>query len=153
MKKGQFRNDLYYRLNVCHIHLPPLRERKKDILLLAHRFLQIHAVKNDKTIHTLAPDLCENLLHYDFPGNVRELDNIMASAVAAETNDVLTLSSAGSSLPWSEPEPSQVERLLPLFEVEKRYILRVLGANDGNRTQTAKTLGIGLRTLQRKLKI
>jgi DNA-binding NtrC family response regulator len=153
VKKGQFRNDLYYRLNVCHIHIPPLRERKKDILPLAQRFLQIHAVKNDKAIRALAPDLCENLLHYDFPGNVRELDNIVASAVVTETNDVLTLSSAGSRLPGSEPELPPVERLLPLFEVEKQYILRVLEANDGNRTQTAKALGIGLRTLQRKLKI
>lgn len=152
IKEGRFRADLFYRLNICHIKMPPLRERKKDILPLARHFLGIHATKNKKKINALSTALADRMLGYAFPGNVRELENIIASASVLENGDILTLSSArelaslqGDSLPESEA-------LLSLGELEKGHIYRVLKATDGNRTRSAKILGIGLRTLQRKLK-
>lgn len=81
IRKNAFRTDLFYRLNMCHINVPPLRDRTDDILPLAHHFLKIHATKNKKEIDSLAPDLADRLLEYPFPGNVRELENIIASAV------------------------------------------------------------------------
>lgn len=152
VRQGHFRDDLFYRLNTFHIHIPPLRERKRDILPLARHFLRIHARQNNKQINVLAPDLADGLLQYPFPGNVRELENIIAAAVLAEKGKVLTLSSVQDLHPASEPDPSRTEEPLSLAEVEKRHILRVLQAAGGNRTRAAKLLGIGLRTLQRKLK-
>ncbi|RLB80478.1 MAG: hypothetical protein DRH17_11830 [Deltaproteobacteria bacterium] len=152
VRKGLFRGDLFYRLNMFHIHIPPLRERKKDILPLAHHFLRKHAKKNQKEIDSLAPDLAERLLEYPFPGNVRELENIIASAVLWQKGRVLSLSSAHGLQSFSRPGRSQTDELLTLAEVEERHIRRILEITDGNRTRAAKILGIGLRTLQRKLK-
>lgn len=152
IRKGEFRADLFYRLNMCHIKIPPLRERKKDILPLARHFLEKHARKNNKAIDSLAPDLAECLLGYAFPGNVRELENIIAAAVLLEKGKVLTLSSTRDLVLFSEPPQPHDAELLPLSEIEKSHIHRVMEATDGNRTRAAKILGIGLRTLQRKLK-
>jgi transcriptional regulator with PAS, ATPase and Fis domain len=133
--------------------IPPLRERKKDILPLANHFLRIHATKNGKDIDSLAPDLADRLLEYPFPGNVRELENIIASAVLLEKERVLTMSSARDLPIFPGPAlPKSDEELLPLAELEKRHIKRVLAATGENRTQAAKILKIGLRTLQRRLK-
>jgi transcriptional regulator with PAS, ATPase and Fis domain len=153
IKEGRFRADLFHRLNICHIMIPPLRERKKDILPLANHFLRIHATKNGKDIDSLAPDLADRLLEYPFPGNVRELENIIASAVLLEKERVLTMSSARDLPIFSGPALTKSdEELLPLEELEKRHIKRVLAATGENRTQAAKILKIGLRTLQRRLK-
>jgi DNA-binding NtrC family response regulator len=153
IKEGRFRADLFHRLNICHIMIPPLRERKKDILPLANHFLRIHATKNGKDIDSLAPDLADRLLEYPFPGNVRELENIIASAVLLEKERVLTMSSARDLPIFPGPAlPKSDEELLPLAELEKRHIKRVLAATGENRTQAAKILKIGLRTLQRRLK-
>lgn len=171
VKESRFRADLFYRLNMCHIKIPPLRERKKDIMPLARYFLNIHAKKNRKDIHSIAPDLENALLNYTFPGNIRELENIIASATILENDKVLRLSSvpefASLSLKNDDKDSEKVEsgsndvdkdvdkeeKFLPLDEIEKRYILKVLKAHGGNRTRTAKVLGIGLRTLQRKIKL
>lgn len=153
IRQGRFRADLYYRLNVCHINVPPLRERKKDILPLAVHFLEKHAAKNKKDVVSLASDLAERLSEYPFPGNVRELENIIASAVLMEKGKVLALSSARDLVASSGPSREDDEELLPLAELEKRHIYRVLKATGGNRSRAAKVLGIGLRTLQRKLKV
>jgi DNA-binding NtrC family response regulator len=153
VRKERFRGDVFYRLNTCHIHIPPLRERKKDILPLARHFLKIHATRNQKEIDSLAPDLANFLLNYPFPGNVRELENIIASAVLWEKESVLTLSSASDLASLSGSALTQNEKLLTLAKVEEQHVKRILDLTGGNRTQTAKILGIGLRTLQRKLKL
>jgi DNA-binding NtrC family response regulator len=154
IKEGRFRADLFHRLNICYIMIPPLRERRKDILPLAHNFLRIHATKNRKGIDSLDPDLADRLLEYPFPGNVRELENIIASAVLLEKNNVLSLSSTRDLLTFSRPaQGHDDEELLSLAELEKRHIQRAMAATSENRTKAAKILGIGLRTLQRRLKV
>jgi len=150
--RGSLRKDLYYRLNRFHIHVLPLRERKRDILPLARHFLKIHADKNRKNIETLSLDLTGHLQSYSFPGNVRELENIIASAVLLEQGKVLSLSSAKELAAAPSTSERPPENSWPLVEVEKKHILNVLDSAGGNRTQSAKILGIGLRTLQRKLK-
>jgi len=154
VKEGRFRSDLFYRLNICHIIIPPLKDRKKDILPLAQHFLKIHAKKNDKNIRSLAPDLSEALLNYPFHGNVRELENIITSTTIVEKGPVLKLSSAPDLIPLATHSEGETDdALLPLAEIEKRHILQALDLCGGNRTRTAKILNIGLRTLQRKLKL
>jgi len=151
--RGRFRSDLYYRLNVCHIHIPPLRERKRDILPLARHFLRMYAKTSQKAIRDLSPELTSRLQDYAFPGNVRELENIVASAVLSETGPFLTLAAVGPNLQKTEAaSPTQNGSLEPLARVEQQHILHVLEAVNGNRTQAARLLGIGLRTLQRKIK-
>jgi len=152
IRKGLFRADLFHRLNMCHIKIPPLRERKGDILPLARHFLKIHATKNQKEIGSLAADLADRLLEYPFPGNVRELENMIAAAVLSEKEKVLTLSSAHDLVSFSGPPQGHNDELLTLTQLEKRHIHQVMEATGGNRTRAAKILGIGLRTLQRKLK-
>jgi transcriptional regulator with PAS, ATPase and Fis domain len=152
IEQGRFRKDLYYRLNVCHIHIPPLRKRKDDILPLANHFMRIHTGKNRKEIESLSPKLTEYLLSYSFPGNIREMENIIATCVLNEKSKTLNLSSAGDLIRDFEKTINTPNKLRPLYEVEKQYILDVLESTGGNRTRSAKILGIGLRTLQRKLK-
>lgn len=152
IRQGRFRADLFYRLNMCHINIPSLSSRKDDILPLSYHFLRRYARKNRKEIHALAPDFIDRLLEYPFPGNVRELENIIASAVLLEKGNILTIPSAQSLISFAGPNNLPEESVLSLAEVEKRHIKRVLGLTGGNRTKAAKALGIGLRTLQRKLK-
>lgn len=151
-REGRFREDLFYRLCTFHVNIPPLRERKKDILPLAKHFLNVHAKKNRKKIHSIAPDLCDALMAYPFPGNVRELENVIASAVVLEKGSVLNLSSANNLAHFSGPSSNRAECPVTLAELEKRHIHKVLEATGGNRIRAAKVLGIGVRTLQRKLK-
>ena len=152
IRKGLFRKDLFFRLNMFHIHIPPLRERKGDILPLAHHFLAIHGQKNKKEIRSIDTDLCDLLLHYSYPGNVRELENIIAKAVLLESGPTLTVSSARELMPDRDRSGEKEESMMSLEDLEKRHILHVLEATGQNRTKAAKVLGIGLRTLQRKLK-
>jgi transcriptional regulator with PAS, ATPase and Fis domain len=150
---GHLRGDLYFRLNEYHIHIPPLRRRPKDILPLAHFFLRRHTIKNNKQVDDIAPELCKALERYSFPGNVRELENIIASAVLVEESRQLTLGSAQTiAHPQAMAEPSESEHFPTLTEVQDAHILRALKHTNGNRTHAAQVLGIGLRTLQRKLK-
>ncbi len=150
---GHLRGDLYFRLNEYHIHIPPLRRRPKDILPLAHYFLKRHAKKNNKQVDGISIELSKALQRYSFPGNVRELENIIASAVLVEESRQLTLGPAQSILQLQETASTdQLERFPTLSEVQHDHILRALEFTKGNRTQAARLLGIGLRTLQRKLK-
>ncbi len=151
-REGRFREDLFYRVSTFHIHIPPLRERRGDILPLAEHFLNVHAKMNRKEIHSIAPELCDALMAYSFPGNVRELGNVIASAVLLQKGDVLTLSSVPSLMADLAPALKLTESLVSMDEAERRHIQSVLEATGGNRTRAAKILGIGLRTLQRKLK-
>jgi len=153
MTSGHLRRDLYFRLNEYHIHIPELRRRPKDIPVLADRFMKLHARKNNKPVRQLSYELTQALQQYDFPGNVRELENIIASAVLLEATDTLRLSSAQNLLLSSKPPLSRPdEAFLSLDELQQRQILHALHLTSGNRTRAARMLGIGLRTLQRKLK-
>jgi transcriptional regulator with PAS, ATPase and Fis domain len=149
--ENRFRADLYYRINMYNIKIPPLRERKDDILPLANHFLNIHAGANNKKIRGLAPGLAERLFQSSFLGNVRELENIIAGAVLLEQGKNLTLTAARSLLPYTGPERRKNVELFTLNELEKRHIKRVLKVTGGNRSKAAKILGINLSTVYRKL--
>ena len=151
-RRGRFREDLYHRLNTFQIRIPPLRDRKDDVLPLAYHFLKKHGTVTKKGIRFLASDLTDALLAYSFPGNVRELENIIASSLLMEKGKDLTLSSVPELVSCLYPASIETNKLVPLSYLEKRHIYRVLEATGGNRTAAAKILGIGLRTLQRKLK-
>jgi DNA-binding NtrC family response regulator len=152
IEAGRFRPDLFYRLNTCSIKLPPLRQRRKDIIPLARHFLNVHAAQNGKTIHDIAPELQRRLEAYEFPGNVRELQNIIASAVLGESSDQLRPESVANPLP--EPAAGEVaaSRLLSLSDVERQHIRKVLAATGGDRARAAEILGINLSTVYRKIK-
>jgi DNA-binding NtrC family response regulator len=153
IKRGRFRKDLFFRLNMFHINIPPLRERKKDIIPLARHFLHIHARKNNKSISSIDPDLADCLLNYTYPGNVRELENIIAKTVLIEEGKSLTLLSAQDMVSFSRTKERRETGPMNLDEIERQHIMRVLESTGQNRTRAAKILGIGLRTLQRKLKL
>ena len=149
--KGAFRSDLYYRINMYNIKVPPLRDRQKDILPIARHFLKAHTRANNKMIGSLAPDLEQRLLQYSYPGNVRELENIIAAAVLQEKSKVLTLASTLNLLPYEGPERRKHVELLTLEELEKRHILKVLEITGGNRPKAAKILGVNISTVYRKI--
>jgi len=154
---GRFREDLFYRLNVVTLTLPPLRQRKEDIPLLAHHFLEIFAEKNHKELKGFTPQAMDNLLRHDWPGNVRELMNavergvVMAQAPYLDTKD-LTLIPEGSSSARNYPGKEAVANNLPLEEVEKATILKALEASRGNKSEAARNLGITRKTLLSKLR-
>lgn len=149
----RFRPDLFYRLNTCHIALPPLRERPLDILPLAEHFLRIHATRMGKSIRDLTPRLKTRLQNYAFPGNVREIQNMIAAGVLVEESDMLNQASLGAALP-SDTEHARLDAdlLLSLAEVEQRHIQRVLEATQGDRVRAAEILGINPSTVYRKVK-
>jgi len=149
--KGRFRADLFYRINTYNIKIPPLRERRKDILPLARYFLKLHAGANKKKIINLSPELSERLVNYAFPGNVRELENMIAAAVLLEKGKYLSLAAARSLLPYEGPERRKHVELLTLEDLERRHIERVLEVTGGNRPKAARILGINVSTIYRKL--
>ena len=149
--KGAFRSDLYYRINMYNIKVPPLRERQKDIMPIANHFLKTHARANEKKIGSLAPDLEQRLMHYSYPGNVRELENIIAAAVLQEKSKTLTLASTINLLPYEGPERRKHVELLTLEELEMRHIQKVLDVTGGNRPKAAKILGVNVSTVYRKI--
>jgi DNA-binding NtrC family response regulator len=148
---GRFRADLYYRINMYNITIPPLRQRPKDILPLAQHFLRIHSRANKKQISAISAELSEKLMAYTFPGNVRELENMVAAAVLLEKSKSLSLGSMQHLLPYDGPERRKRCELLSLAELEKRHILKILEVTGGNRPRAAKILGINVSTIYRKL--
>ena len=154
VNRGAFRDDLYYRLNVIPIRIPPLRERPDDILPLAEFFLQKHSKKEGRPPLRIDPSAASLLLRDRWPGNVRELENAMQRAVALAADNVLRAedlpNATRNGLLLSPPPPLDVEGTLE--DVEKRYILYVLNQHRGNRARAAAVLGIGRNTLWRKLK-
>jgi DNA-binding NtrC family response regulator len=150
--KGEFREDLFYRLNVISVKLPPLRERTEDVELLARYFLKEFSETYDKPIHSI----CENALSWlkkqEWRGNVRELKNTIERAVLISSQPVLTLQDFGSEeIPTPEEDLAGDSSTLSLRVVEKKMILRALEKTNGNRTHAAKILGISIRTLRNKL--
>jgi DNA-binding NtrC family response regulator len=149
---GAFRQDLYYRLKVVELHVPPLRERRDDILPLARVLLAGAALRMNRKISGLAPNVADQLLRHEWPGNVRELENAMERAVALARGGRVELEDLPEEIRQAVPRPVPIGTVRPLSEIEKEYILAALELNDGNQTQTAKQLQIGSATLYRKLK-
>jgi len=146
---GQFREDLYYRLNVVNIELPPLRERREDIPLLAQHFLKKFAVENQKEIAGFSPEATDFLLRYDWPGNVRELENTIERAVILAQNPVIEV----ADLTQQNLMPAHpISPAISLKQVEKNHILNVLTETGGNYTEAARILGISRMTLYNKAK-
>ncbi|HMA84214.1 MAG TPA: sigma-54 dependent transcriptional regulator, partial [Desulfosalsimonadaceae bacterium] len=158
IEQGRFREDLYYRLNVVSVAVPPLRERKEDILLLAEHFLSIYAQKNRRLIKGFTPRAADLLMRYHWPGNVRELENAVERAVILTRGEMITpehLPHPIQAIDAGEGGAETVDTgvsVRALKDVEKEMILRTLDQTDGNRTRTAEILGISRRTLQLKLK-
>ena len=150
--EGLFRKDLYYRLNVVELHVPPLRERHEDILPLARVLLAEAALRLKRPTSGLSPRAADQLLRYGWPGNVRELENAMERAVALARDSHLEPDDLPEEVRRAVPAPSLGGPVKELQAIEKEYILAVLERNDGNQTRTAEQLGIGTATLYRKLK-
>ncbi len=157
IEAGRFREDLFYRVNVVTLPIPPLRNRREDILLLSDHFLKIYAEKNRRLIKGFAPRATDLLMRYSWPGNVRELENAVERAAILARGDVIT----PEDLPEALKDPDEDARSFqsPIFrpgtslkEMEKEMILQTLQDTHGNRTRTAEILGISRRTLQMKLK-
>lgn len=152
-----FREDLYYRINVIQIELPPLRQRGSDILLIAQYYVQFFSERMQKKVTGLDSTTAERLLSYAWPGNVRELRNVIERAVALTHSEKVIISDLpkkiqefkGGQTMLAGDDPTE---LVPLEEIERRYIQHVLKATDGNQTQAARILGVDRKTLHRKLK-
>ena len=162
VKEGKFRDDLYFRLNVVRIVMPPLRERKDDIPLLIRAFLRQFSKTNDKEVVDVTPEAMNALLTYNWPGNVRELRTAIEHGVVMATGPKVTVrdlppslrQASGASLPRGiSPTKAFGEKTSPLdlHETERKLILQALAATNGNVTAAAKKLGISRRTLHRKI--
>ncbi|HBZ69128.1 MAG TPA: sigma-54-dependent Fis family transcriptional regulator [Deltaproteobacteria bacterium] len=154
--EGRFRPDLFYRLEVLHVALPPLRSRGRDVLLLAQHFVKRFAARSDKHVVGFSAPVAERLLAYTWPGNVRELMNCIERSVALTSYEQLVVDDLPERVRDFHEEHvlvtgSDPEELVPLEEVERRYVLRVLDASGGNKTIAARVLGLDRKTLHRKL--
>jgi two-component system NtrC family response regulator len=158
MKKGEFREDLYYRLNVISIHLPPLRERKEDIPLLIDYFLKKYSKQNQKSISDISKEARNLLLHYPYPGNVRELENFIERAVVLCRGEIITTQDLPFHLQEGKTErewefQKRVKKLPEsLEEVERDLIVKALHQHQGIQTKAAESLGISERVLRYKMK-
>jgi DNA-binding NtrC family response regulator len=152
VRQGQFRQDLFFRLNVVQIKLPPLRERKSDIPILVNSFLEKFGDTNGK-VQTISEDAMARLIAHDWPGNVRELENAVERAVALGSGSMLHVGDLPSNLQYvADDRMPKSDELLPLEELERRAILRALRESSGDKLAAARLLGIGKTTLYRKLK-
>jgi len=156
--KGQFREDLYFRLRIVEIVLPPLRNRAFDIPLLAKSFLKEFTTENNKVVNDFTPDALEAMMNHTWPGNVRELRTAVERAVVLCRGDKITLRdlpsdvrSSSASSATSSPIPVGSQPELTVEEAEKQLIVRALKETDGNRTLAAQKIGMSRRTLHRKL--
>lgn len=155
VEKGEFREDLYYRLNVVPIYLPALKERKDDIPLLVEHFIKQSAEENNRPQPSISEEAMQLLMNHDWPGNVRELENTIERAVVICTDEKIKpkhfLNFNGFSLKTDFIEPINGDTK-NLSEIEKKIILKVLHENNGNRTHSANELGISVRTLRNKIR-
>ena len=157
-RKGLFREDLYYRLNVVSLEIPLLSERRDDIPLLAQYFLEMFSAKNNKEIKGFTPRAMDRLIRHDWPGNVRELMNAVERGVVLTRTDYLDvqdfaiMQNASQSSAEAAPVFDGKENSLSLEAVEKAAVLRMLESTDGNKSQAARRLGITRKTLHKKLK-
>ena len=157
IEEGRFREDLYYRINVIQLELPPLRARGTDILLLAEQFLKQFAQRSGKPIQGIAENAAAKLLSYDWPGNVRELRNVIERAVALARFDTITIEDLPEKIVQFRDDRLEIvgtdpSELISLEEVERRYIQFVLKAVGENKSLAARILGLDRTTLYRKLR-
>jgi two-component system response regulator HydG len=157
IEDGRFREDLFYRLNVVTLNMPPLRERREDVPLLAKHFLEMFAEKNRKTIRGFTPQAMDQLVRYDWPGNVRELMNAVERGVVLASSEYLDekdlpLVLKDEAIEGGATLEQAIPGDLPLEEVEKASILKTLELTGGNKSEAARRLGITRRTLHKKLK-
>ncbi|HUT23288.1 MAG TPA: sigma-54 dependent transcriptional regulator [Sumerlaeia bacterium] len=179
VEEGRFREDLYYRLNVVRICMPPLRDRREDISLLVSHFLKEFAKENNRPPLRVAPAALDRLMRAPWPGNIRQLRNVVEQIVVFAQSDLIKVAdlpaflrvsggggeesqaqsmrasqqaTAGGEAVAAAPSPSENQEGMSLADLERNHILRTLEGMEGNRTRTARVLGISRRTLQRKLK-
>jgi len=154
MANGRFREDLFYRLGVITVSLPPLAGRREDIPLLAEHFLRKHALHNQRPVTQIEPEVMRILLDYDWPGNVRQLENVIERGVVLCHGDRLEPGCLPSRLTGAVADQTGLGETadLPLAELERRHILATLERHDWHRVKVAEILGIDRRTLYRKIK-
>ncbi len=152
VRAARFRQDLFYRLRVVEIRVPPLRERLDDVLALARIFLVETAERTGQRVTGFTPQAANQLLRYSWPGNVRELENAVERAVVLSTGPRIEVDDLPDEIGRALPTTYAPGDVRPLKEIERNYILATLDANDGNKARTAEQLGIGMATLYRKLK-
>jgi len=151
VKKGSFREDLYYRLNVFTIYLPTLAERKKDIALLTRHYVNFFSVKMNKLINKIDDGFIQQLEQHTWKGNIRELKNIIERAIILTDDDCLSVQQLPVDLQNEPPVPHNHLSAFDLASVEKLHIQRVMNYTSGNKTEAARLLNIGLTTLYRKI--
>ncbi len=151
-----FREDLFYRIDVIHIDVPPLSERDDDVILLARYYAELYAEKMGKSVSSVSPDAVQRLLAYNWPGNVRELQNCIERAVALTDHAEIGVADLPTEIRTCKAavptRRASQTTLTSLAEMERRYILRVLGAVHGNRKEAAKILAVDRKTLYRRLR-
>lgn len=150
MKKKLFREDLFYRLNVIDIHIPALRERRQDVPLLLNYFLSIFCREMERQPPTFSDRALEALIHYEWPGNIRELENLTQRLLVTVDGDIIEAGDLPDAMRFCIAYDSPANR--PLAEIEAEHILNVLTQTDGNKTRAAEILGIDRKTLREKLK-
>ncbi len=154
VREKRFREDLYYRLNVITLTVPPLRERREDIHVLAQHFLRVYSAKNNRRLEGFTDDAIRRLEAYAWPGNVRELENVIERGVVLARGALMDVADLPEEIAGATPLPEGVLSVrigTPLAEVEARLLEETLRATKGNKTLTAKLLGIDPRTVSRKL--
>ena len=154
VREKRFREDLYYRLNVITINVPPLRERREDIHVLAQHFLRMYAAKNNRKLEGFTDEALRRLEAYAWPGNVRELENVIERGVVLARSAQMDIADLPPEIAGATPLPEGVLSVrigTPLAEVEQRLLEETLRVTKGNKTLTARLLGIDPRTVSRKL--
>ena len=154
VREKRFREDLYYRLNVITITVPPLRERREDVRVLAQHFLRVYAAKNNRRIDGFTDEAARRLEGYHWPGNVRELENVIERGVVLAHGQLMEVGDLTEEIAGATPVPEVVLSIrigTPLAEAEKRLLEETLRLTKGNQTFAAKLLGIDVRTVSRKL--
>jgi DNA-binding NtrC family response regulator len=152
LENKEFRSDLYYRLNVIAIRIPPLRERLDDIPLLANHYLEHFRQKNKKDIREIDREAMKALMSYDWPGNVRELENVMERAVILCQYDTINVECLPKKMKMFVQEEYPEVREFNLPEIEKRTILKALDKSSWNQSKAARLLGISRKQLRTKMK-
>ncbi|MBI4652610.1 sigma-54-dependent Fis family transcriptional regulator [Candidatus Desantisbacteria bacterium] len=166
IKDKQFREDLFFRINVIQISLPPLRDHKESIHALINHFLHKYSLEMQKKIHKISPEVMSILLNYNYPGNIRELGNIIQYAIVIDEDRVLSLNDLPDYLSINSPALTlpeyttsntatsnvSAEKTSTIMDIEKSHILNVLNEFNGNKTKTAQKLGISRSSLWRKIK-
>ncbi|WP_264529182.1 sigma-54-dependent transcriptional regulator [Flavobacterium sp. N502540] len=150
-EEHRFRSDLYFRLNIFEITLPPLRERIKDIALLTHTFVKQFSEKTNKKTLQISDDFIQKLEHYSWPGNIRELKNIIERSVILSSNDTLTSAVLPYEMQQETEKNTKQMSAFSMQSIEKLHIQKVLNYTKGNKAETARLLEIGIATLYRKL--